>query len=150
MNTSEIAVDKFKEGYNCAQAVLFSLCKYTSIADDFALKIATGFGAGMGRTQHVCGAISGAIIAINLLYGRGAADDSELQDDAYLKIQQLISDFKKENNTVSCMELIDGCNLLTPEGQERFECENMKEKCHQYIAMAARICEKIILQSEAR
>ena len=71
MNNSAKGVDKFKEGYNCAQAVLFSLTKHTGISEDDSLKIGTGFGGGMGRTQHVCGAVSGGILALNLLLRQG-------------------------------------------------------------------------------
>lgn len=39
MIKSEIAVTKFKEGYNCAQSVVFSFSEKLKISNDFALKI---------------------------------------------------------------------------------------------------------------
>ena len=48
MTKSEQAVAKLMEGYNCAQSV-FSLCYDLKIDKDIALKMACGFGAGMGR-----------------------------------------------------------------------------------------------------
>ena len=50
---SEIAVKKFLEGYNCAQSVLYSFCNELQIDENTALKMACGFGAGMGRKGEV-------------------------------------------------------------------------------------------------
>ena len=68
---SDVAVEKFLAGYNCAQAVLFSFCDDLVFDKNTALKLACGFGAGMGRRQEVCGAIIGGIIALGLKHGRG-------------------------------------------------------------------------------
>ena len=35
MNNSDTAVQKFKDGYNCAQSVLFSLMNYTGAGYSF-------------------------------------------------------------------------------------------------------------------
>jgi hypothetical protein len=43
-----------RQGYNCAQSVLFSFCDDLNLDKDKALKIACGFGAGMGRKEEVC------------------------------------------------------------------------------------------------
>jgi hypothetical protein len=45
---SEIAVEKFLGGYNCAQSVLYSFCDDLGFEKNIALKLACGFGAGMG------------------------------------------------------------------------------------------------------
>ncbi len=147
MGNSDRSVEKFKEGYNCAQAVLFSLADHTGLSEDDSLKMATGFGAGMGRTQHVCGAVSGGILALNLLYGRGVNEGKEAQEEAYARVQSLISRFEEENSTVLCRELLDGCDLLTKEGQRRFISENMVERCYGYAASVTRIVEGIIAEN---
>ena len=144
MNTSDKGVNKFKEGYNCAQSVLFSLKNYTKLSEEESLRIATGFGSGMGRTQHVCGAVSGGILALNILYGRGITEGKEAQEHVYSKVQDLITAFEAVNDTIICRELLDGCNLLTDKGQERFASENMIERCQDYIAEAIQITEDII------
>ena len=48
---SDIALQKFLAGYNCAQAVLFSFCDDLGFDKDTALRLACGFGAGMARKQ---------------------------------------------------------------------------------------------------
>ncbi|NTU86942.1 MAG: C_GCAxxG_C_C family protein, partial [Chlorobiaceae bacterium] len=64
MTRSERAVSIFSEGYNCAQSVLFSFSDDLGIAGDTALKIASGFGGGIGRMQEVCGAVTGGVMVI--------------------------------------------------------------------------------------
>jgi len=144
MNRESIAVGKFREGYNCAQAVLFSMKDRTGLSEDASLKIATGFGAGMGRTQHVCGAVSGAVLALNLLYGRGKDEGKEKQEEVYSLIQRFIRSFEEQNGTIECRELLDGCHLLSEEGQKRFLDENMFERCCGYIARAAEILDELL------
>ncbi len=144
MQNPEAGVQKFKEGYNCAQSVLFALSPYTGLSEDQSLKMATGFGAGMGRTQHVCGAVSGGILALNLLYGRGSSEGPEKQEALYALVQTLIRRFEELKSTISCKDLLDGCDLLTPQGKARFNAENMIEKCHDYVAAVIRIVEGII------
>lgn len=148
MDNQQIAAEKFKEGYNCAQSVLFSLSKYTDTSGSDAIKMATGFGAGMGRTQHICGAVSGGILALNLLYGRGDGESKAKQGDSYAKVLKLINKFEAQNNTVTCRELLDGCNLLTPEGQAKFKSENMNNRCEGYIKSVVEIVERIIDDSK--
>jgi C_GCAxxG_C_C family probable redox protein len=90
MNYQETAVSKFKEGYNCAQSVLFGFAEKLQISKDTALKISSGFGGGMGRKQEVCGAVSGGILVISLIYGRGENDGRQNQEITYSKVQELI------------------------------------------------------------
>jgi C_GCAxxG_C_C family probable redox protein len=59
MSKTDIAVQKFTSGYNCAQSVLSSFSNDLGLDENTPLKIACGFGAGMGRKQEVCGAVSG-------------------------------------------------------------------------------------------
>lgn len=144
MNRSEIAVNKFKEGYNCAQSMLYSYADKLNISKDMALKISNGFGAGMGRKQEVCGAISGGILVLNMIYGRGENEDKQKQENTYAKVREFIDLFEKEFGTVNCKKLLYGCELLKPEGQKQFKEENMIEKCYRYVEQANKILEKVI------
>ena len=71
---AEMAEAKFREGYNCAQSVLFSFCEELGLDAETALKLSCGLGAGMGRQGEVCGAVSGGIVVLGLKFGRGKND----------------------------------------------------------------------------
>jgi C_GCAxxG_C_C family probable redox protein len=122
---------------------LYSFAQELNIGADLALRIATGFGGGMGRKQEVCGAISGAIMVLDLLYGRGEHEGKERQEIAYAKVRELIDLFTKEFGTIKCRELLPGCALLTEEGQKQFRDKGLIEKCREYVRHATRIVEEI-------
>jgi C_GCAxxG_C_C family probable redox protein len=135
------AVEKFKEGFNCAQSVLYSYAEELHVDPDLALRIANGFGGGMGRKQEVCGAVSGGILVLGLLHGRGMQDGKERQEKTYIEVRNLIDSFIKEHGTICCRELVSGCSLLTEEGRKRFITENFIEQCYQYVRTVCRILE---------
>lgn len=95
MTKSEQAVSKFLEGYNCAQSVFYSFCDDLGFEKSTALKIACGFGAGMGRKEEVCGAVTGGIIVISAKYGRVEKDDRPAQEITYKKTRDLMEQFAK-------------------------------------------------------
>jgi len=133
------AAEKFLSGYNCAQAVLHSLCETMDFDKDSALRIACGFGAGFGRQQEVCGAVSGGVMAIGLKYGRGEAEDKSRTEDCYQRTRQFLAAFKQRHGSIRCRELI-GCDLLTPEGQQSFKDRNLlRETCARCVQSAVEL-----------
>ncbi|WP_242975830.1 C-GCAxxG-C-C family protein [Desulfosporosinus sp. FKB] len=67
---SDIAVDCFLSGFNCAQAVFSTYSNDLGLTMEMAKKIACGFGAGMGYIGETCGAVTGALMLIGLKYGK--------------------------------------------------------------------------------
>lgn len=65
----EKALELFREGYNCAQAVFAAFCDVMDIDVETALKISSSFGGGMGRMREVCGAVTGMFMVAGMLYG---------------------------------------------------------------------------------
>ena len=51
---------------NCAQSVLSVFCQEFKLDRNQALRIAMGFGGGMGRTGKTCGAVTGAYMVLGL------------------------------------------------------------------------------------
>ena len=145
MIRSEQAVSKFIEGYNCAQSVLFSFCDDLKIDRDKALKMACGFGAGMGRKEEVCGAVSGGIMVIGAKYGRGENDDRKATEITYVKIRELMNQFSQRHGTYICRKLLNGCELTTEEGQKTFKDNDYFNKvCKSCVKSVVEILETII------
>ena len=144
VNRAENAKEEFISKYNCAQSVFSSFAEELGLEKDFALRASTGFGSGMGRRQYVCGAVSGGVMVINMLYGRGEADDKEVQNIAYAKVREFICAFEDVHGTSMCRELLDGVELLTEKGQARFERENMRGLCAEYVKSAVELLEPLI------
>lgn len=147
MKRSEIAISKFAEGYNCAQAVLYSFCDYLNFDKDMALKLSCGFGAGMGRNEEVCGAISGGIMVIGMQYGRGEEQDPSFTEQAYQKTREFMDEFKEKHGTYICRQLLGDCELTTQEGQAEFNQKDLLNKvCKQCVRDAVDILEHIIVK----
>ncbi len=107
------------DGYNCAQAVLLTLYDhmYPNAKNDVIPKIATGFGGGIGRCGSVCGALSGAIMAVSIKYGANEVNAGK-KANAYAKTQALYRQFEKQHGSVMCRELVK-LDLSTPQGMAK-------------------------------
>ena len=75
MNQIDLALSRFAEGFNCSQAVFSSYAE--GIDEATALKIASGFGGGMGRMAETCGAVTGAMMVLGLKFGGHARSRGE-------------------------------------------------------------------------
>lgn len=117
---ANLASDKLLSGFNCAQAVLYARASELGADKDQLLKVACGFGSGISRQQHVCGAVSGAVMAIGLKYGRGDTDSKAKTEDVYGRVQEFLDEFKDRHGSIMCRDLI-GCDLMTEEGQSDFK-----------------------------
>jgi C_GCAxxG_C_C family probable redox protein len=132
-----IALTKFKEGYHCAQSVVYAFADEVNIDKNILLTLSTGFGAGIGRKQEVCGAVSGAIIILGAKYGRKENETDDKTEITYKEVQNFIDGFKNEKGTIRCSELLQGCNLLTEEGQKMFNEKKMLHKiCFKCVELA--------------
>lgn len=88
-NSGERAGQLYDQGMNCAQAVL----QATTGSDDPALlAMAKGFGAGVGGSKCLCGAVSGGVMALGLK-GRER------------KAGELVAAFREKNRVTCCIAL---------------------------------------------
>jgi C_GCAxxG_C_C family probable redox protein len=125
---SDVAMELFLAGYNCAQSVLYAYAAELGLEDEPALKLATGLGAGMARCGQVCGAVSGGIMALSLKYGRGERQSPLAMEQTYEKTQELMARFEKQRGSCLCRVLLQGCDLRTAEGQRHFNQHDLLHK----------------------
>jgi C_GCAxxG_C_C family probable redox protein len=72
------------EGRCCSEAVLLAACAALGVKDNEVIpSIAVGFGGGMGLTGRVCGAFSGAIMAVGIATDKTTANYAECQGKAF-------------------------------------------------------------------
>lgn len=140
------AVAAFNNGFNCAQAVFATYAEEFGIDYTQALKLSCGFGAGMGRRQEVCGAVSGAILLIGSKHGKTKKEDNVANDLTYKLVRQISDQFIAKHGSITCKELL-GCNLQTPEGQKLFTENKFKElKCNKYVHDASELAEAMLMK----
>jgi C_GCAxxG_C_C family probable redox protein len=140
---SQRSLELFKSGYFCAESVLLAIAENQGIQSDLIPKIATGFCSGNSRTGGMCGAVSGAIMGINLVAGRSSP--SESIEPSYTLTQKMITQFERQYGSVNCRQLI-GCDLATETGQQYFMENHLMERCFQYAEGATRMAISLIAE----
>jgi C_GCAxxG_C_C family probable redox protein len=144
MNCAERAADSFAQGFNCSQSVLAAYAEQFGLTEEQALKVAGGFGGGMGRMAETCGAVTGAIMVIGLKFASTIPGDIQGKENAYAVVREFVHRFKGRNVTVLCRELLD-CDISTPEGMKRAQQEKLIKKCcPKLIQDAAEILDQLI------
>ncbi len=89
MNYTDLALTRFKEGFNCSQAVFAALAADLGLEPDLALRIASPFGGGIGRTGQICGAATGGLMALGLRHGFSQTDDKAAKERIYARTVRL-------------------------------------------------------------
>ena len=145
MDHAEEAKRLFLEGYNCAQAVFCAFCDLTGLDVDAAARMASSFGGGMGRLREVCGAVSGALLALGMLRGYDDPHDPGAKAAHYRRVQEFARRFREKNGTIVCRELLRGVPT-TPGGtpEPRTPEYYARRPCPRIIGEAAAILDEML------
>ena len=150
-NRAQRAVELFKEGYNCSQAVFASCADIYGVKDqDLALRLSASFGGGMGRMRMVCGAASGMFMLAGLQNGSATPHDNNGKMANYAFVQELAGEFKAQDGSLICAELLGlapkgstmeflPAEALRPKPEERTQQYYEKRPCVEMVAESVRI-----------
>lgn len=141
MTTASDAVACFDGGFNCAQAVFATASEHHGLDEETALRVACGFGAGMGRQQHTCGAVSGAYLLIGLACGNSSADDRPARERTYALVREFAARFEERNGSTNCRELL-GVDLVG--GDRETVTERVRAVCPNAVRDAAEIVGQLL------
>lgn len=122
MTYEEKATALHESGENCCQAVLGACCEKFDLDPETASRLGAFFGAGMRRGE-VCGAVSGALMALGLRYG----DEHNRKS---LKSLEFMKAFREKYGSTLCKELLGA------------DSKKKKELCPVLIAYCAKYLEK--------
>ncbi len=138
------ALEIFNSGYNCTQAVLSRFAERFGMSREEAFKVATGFGGGIARSGEACGAVTGAVMALGLRYGRKEGGDRADQENTYTKVNEFLERFRALHGSCVCRVILEGIDLKTPEGQQAFGEKNMMDVCRRCVVDAADLVESLV------
>ena len=143
MSRIETAVTRFKEGCNCAQAILSTYGEALGLPREAALRLACGFGGGMRRAD-TCGALAGAFMVLGLQYGPGECPGQPKKGETYALVERFTARFAERQGSVMCRDLL-GCDISTPAGQRKAQEEQLfRTICPEAVRVAAEILEDIL------
>ena len=137
MDKSEQAVELFKTGACCSQAVFCAFAGDFGMDAETAMKVSAGLGGGVGRLREVCGAVTGATLVLGLKYGPDKAV-------VYPHVQEFAARFKAECGSIVCRELLEGVGATTGGAPEaRTEGYYKKRPCAELVRLAAKLVDEV-------
>ena len=145
MTRRELAMENFKKGYNCSQAIVLAFADILPMEKTTLSKLASSFGGGMGRLREVCGSVSGMFMVVGLLYGYDGPETGQVKADHYARIQELAHKFEEEHGSIICREML-GLNVKhdTPTPEARTDEYYKKRPCAEIIGDAAELLEEYL------
>lgn len=145
MSRGDKAYEFFTNGYNCSQSVTLAYSDLFGMEPEQLAKISGGFGGGMGRMREVCGAFSGIVMVLSQAYGYTDPKDTVGKKALYEKIRASAEQFKKDNGSIICKELL---GLEKPEKTAQPDARTpeyyQKRPCPMLCKYAAELAEKML------
>lgn len=132
------AEDLFRGGFFCSEAVVSSIrSNFEMDVPEEVIAMASGFPMGIGRSKCLCGAVSGGVMAIGLVFGRTVQKDPQVEQT--LLLSKELHDWFKEANGKNAL----CCRILTKEFD--MGAGEHKEQCIRFTGLVAgKVAEMII------
>jgi C_GCAxxG_C_C family probable redox protein len=142
----------FSLGYNCAEAVFEAVMGECDLGlPPDALRLATGFGGGVGLYGDTCGALTGAVLAVSAAHGRRALPEGEPREAAAKSKEQFYGRpgiyrmFNQIPNRIAGKYGSTLCRELTKKWQDQWLCREHALSCREIMTDAAGIAAEMVL-----
>lgn len=104
LDARQLAGQNFREGYNCAEAIVRAFRDTMSIdISDEASRMASGFGGGLGHAGCICGALTGATMVLGMIQGRVSTEQD--REPVYASSREFHGLFKERFGATCCRVL---------------------------------------------
>jgi C_GCAxxG_C_C family probable redox protein len=142
LDIRKTAEDYYRSGdFYCSEAIVKTIRDAFALqAPDEVIAMASGFPVGMGGAGCTCGAVTGGIMALGLVFGRTRAKDNKV--DKAMKLSKELHDLFKARHQNLC------CRILT-KGMRLGSARHM-EQCIAFTGEVAEETAKIILREANR
>lgn len=145
MDRTEKAVELFKTGACCSQAVFGAFAEDFGVDAETAMKVSAGLGGGVGRLRETCGAVTGAVLALGMKFGPD-------KTAVYPKVQAFCEAFREECGSIVCRELLSGPDPAAaastggaPEARTREYYA--KRPCAELVRLATKLADRIMVEA---
>ena len=144
MTRAERAEAAFRDGDCCSEAVFTAFAAELGLDEGTARRIATAFCGGVGHLGELCGAVSGACMAIGLARGRAEPGDAGRKEETFRLVRRLEERFREAHGAVRCRDLL-GYDIGDPDDHGRIVAEGLFEtRCPGYVTAAVRLVEELL------
>ena len=114
------AEEYYRNGdFYCSEAVVKAIRDGFEVdVPDAAIAMASGFPVGIGGAGCTCGAISGGVMAIGMVFGRTQAGDAKVNKAMQLS-KELHDRFQQRHKSLCCRSLTKGMELGSEKHMEQ-------------------------------
>jgi len=136
--------------HHCAQSAFKSLAEQFGFENDVIMKALTPM-PGIGERGETCGAITGAMLALGIVYGREKPDDWETFRNSLGPANRLCDGFEEKYGSTRCGEILE-CefgkryDLLDPDDQAEFVAAGATAKCTEVVRTAVQLAAELIIE----
>lgn len=141
--------------HHCAQSSFMALKEQFGLNGEQVIKALTPM-PGIAERGETCGAVTGPLMAMGLIYGRDLhhLDDWEAYQESLIPTGNFCERFEKEFGTTLCHEVqkvkFGRCYQLTdPNELQEFQNAGATEHCSAVVRSAVRIAAEIILEDSS-
>lgn len=107
MDRCALAHQYHKQGYSCAQSVAAAFADLTGWEPEYLFAAAGSFGGGVGGShEEQCGAVSGALLVLGLLFPHTQAEDREAKKEIFSLAKQFRQRFFETFGHTRCGDLL--------------------------------------------
>lgn len=100
-----LADELHRKGYSCSQSVAVACADMVDVPKEFLFKSTEGFGAGMGTTDGVCGALTGALLIAGLKNSTAHLDNPKSKSSTMKISKAMLTSFREKSGAIICREL---------------------------------------------
>jgi len=149
-------VDQYMQlSHHCAQSSFMALKVQFRLKGEHIVKALTPM-PGIAERGETCGAVTGPLMAMGLIYGRDInhLDNWEKYQKSLVPTGHFCELFEKEFGTTLCHEVQEGkfgrCYRLTDPGElKEFQNAGATEKCSEVVRKAVHLAAEIILDDNS-
>ncbi|MEG1987725.1 MAG: C-GCAxxG-C-C family protein, partial [Oscillibacter sp.] len=146
MNRCERGYAYHKEGYNCAQSVLGAFGDLIG-EEKSTMAVAGGFGGGIGGSHaELCGAVSGGVMVLSLLFPHTEGSDTAGKRQIYATAKEFRRRFEAIFGLTRCGELL-AARPQVSEKTPAAQAMGLTTHCDVMIVTAVEIVEGMLKES---
>ena len=144
-----------QHSHHCAQSSFLALSEQFALEGEQVFKALTPL-PGIAERGETCGAVTGPLMTMGLVYGRGIQqmENWDLYQSSLVPAGKFCEHFEKEFGTTLCHKVQEGkfgrCYRLTDPGElQDFQNDGATEKCSEVVRSAVQMAAEIILDDDS-
>ena len=141
-----------QRSHHCAQTSFLSLKEQFNLEDGGITKALTPL-PGLGEKGGTCGAVTGCLMCLGLIFGRDRLDDWETYRKSLVPAAEFTERFKEIRGSLNCGDIVETefgkrYDLLDPDDHKEYVRQGATEKCTKVVLSGVRIAADIILRDK--